>query len=79
MHKNVTRDLDREAAVTNTWKQNAEVSGVDPATAVAIFQMILATSIRMQELQIQGTLAACKEKEASAKQSGNSAPHIICT
>jgi len=55
-HKNVTRDRQREEVVTERWRRNAEAANVDPVTAVAIFQIILATSVRMQELQIRGTL-----------------------
>ncbi|MDD5469983.1 MAG: chorismate mutase [Candidatus Peribacteraceae bacterium] len=78
-HKNDTRDLKRETEVIEKWKRNAEAANIDPETAVAIFRIILATSIRMQELQIKGTLDACKQAQISAIQSGNSAAHTACT
>ena len=78
-HKNDTRDPEREAQVIEKWKHNAEAANMDPETAVAIFRIILATSIRMQELQIKGTLDACKQVRTSAIQSGNSAAHTACT
>jgi chorismate mutase len=55
-HKNTTRDPEREAAVIAKWEHSAEAANVDREIAMTIFRIILATSVRMQELQIRDTM-----------------------